>query len=484
MVYIIEIILFQAMFLGLYYLLKKETFFNYNRAYLLITSLLSYVLPFVKLESFKTDIVTIDTVYMLPTVFLNNTTETVVNNTDTSFFVWHWWYIPLSGSLLMLFVFIMKLYKVSLLIKKNHVINKKLYKLVLIKNNNGAFSFFNWIFIGDQINEDDKKVVLAHELIHVKEKHSFDLLFFEMQRVICWFNPLVYQYQREIKSLHEFIVDKKMIEKTGSETYCKNMLSQLFKAPELSLVNTFYKKSIIKKRIAMITKKESKSTARLKYAFIIPVMMGMLFYTSCKSKKTIVQNDSLNNSDTVVDTLFVSYSTQDEKIKKINKLMDLARERDHTGSYVVVNKETSEIVMRGIMEKNKIKMSIKNTEDVPFAAIQNPAVFPGCEETEDLKKCFSNNVNKFIAKNFNIKLPEELGLKGVQRMSAMFKIDTDGNITGINVRSESEELKQEFISVLERLPQMEPATHNGEKVNMLFSLPLVFRVGPRTEEKK
>lgn len=435
MAYIIEVILFQAMFLGLYYILKNETFFNNNRVYLLATSLLSYALPFVKLDIFKTDISNVNVVQMLPPVFIgDNTQGVVINSTNTDLFIWHWWYVLLLGSIVMLLMFITKLYKMVKLISVNEVIKKQTYKIVVLDKSNTAFSFFNWVFIGDQLKEDERKIVLQHELIHVKEKHSLDILLFEIQRIVCWFNPLVYLYQREIKTLHEFIVDQQMIKNTGTQAYCKNMLTQLFKAPELSFVNTFYKKSIIKKRIAMITKKQSKTTAKIKYTLIIPVLMGMLFYTSCKSKKSVLQ----------------------ENPKEVSKVQNISTTAKTTEVY----------------------------EDVPFAAVQNSAVFPGCEDEEDAKKCFSNSVNKFISKNFNIKLAEELGLVGVQRMAAKFKINVEGKVTDIRLKAENDDLKAEFKRVLESLPQMQPATQNGENVNMLFSLPLVFRVGPRPAEKQ
>jgi len=115
-------------------------------------------------------------------------------------------------------------------------------------------------------------------------------------------------------------------------------------------------------------------------------------------------------------------------------------------------------------------------EDVPFAAIQNSAVYPGCEKEKDKKKCFSSKVNKFVSRNFDTDLAEELGLSGVQRLAAVFKIDTDGNIADIKIRARNPELKAEFEKTLKKLPQMIPASQNGRKVNLLFSLPLVFRV--------
>ena len=115
-------------------------------------------------------------------------------------------------------------------------------------------------------------------------------------------------------------------------------------------------------------------------------------------------------------------------------------------------------------------------EDVPFAAIQNPAIFPGCEKAKDKKQCFSDKVTRYISKNFNTGLAEELGLSGVQRMAAMFKIDINGKVSEVRVRAANPELQKEFERTLKGLPQMVPASQNGRKVNLLFSLPLVFRV--------
>ncbi|MGY5356134.1 M56 family metallopeptidase [Wenyingzhuangia sp. IMCC45467] len=494
MIYILEIIMFQMLFLVLYYMFKNETFFNYNRIYLLGTSLFSYVLPFVKFDAFRTTFSTINTINILPTVFIGDTTQNLINNTSTNSFSWHWWYFLLLGSIVMLAIFMVKLWKLIQLSKNELVIKSEEVRLVTIKNSQSAFSFFNWIFMGDQLKGEEREIILEHELIHVKQIHSLDLLFFEIQRIVCWFNPLVYQYQKEIQSLHEFIVDNQMIQKSGKQDYCKNILTQLLNVPKLSLVNTFYKQSIIKKRIAMITKKESKSTARLKYAFIIPVMMGMLFYTSCQQNekeveeetlievrddKSYMKKNSTSEAEVNYDTIYINNGTKEEIVKRSNEVIKSMR--GNGSSYVIVVKETLEVLVRATFSDDKVIISEENL-DIPFAAVQNSAVFPGCEEEENKKACFSNKVNRFIAKNYNIGLAEELGLVGVQRMAGMFKINVNGKVSDIQVRGEHQKLNEEFIRVLNSLPQMEPATQNGEKISMPFSLPLVFRVEPKTDE--
>ncbi len=142
--------------------------------------------------------------------------------------------------------------------------------------------------------------------------------------------------------------------------------------------------------------------------------------------------------------------------------------------------QTTEAEVDDIVEIEEVEYSDEveevTYEDVPFAAIQNPAIFPGCEKKRDKKKCFSEKVNKFVTKKFDTGLAEELGLSGVQRMMAVFKVDVNGKITDVRVRSKNPELSAEFKKVVKSLPQMVPASQNGKKVNLLFQLPLVFRV--------
>lgn len=470
MEFIIEVFVFQLLFIGLYLLFNKETFFNYNRAYLLTSSLLSYILPLVKIDFLKQSIIPIDKVNVLPMLFLNSTNR-VIENTESTVFVWHWWYVLILGSLVMLTMFLLKLNNLVRLYKTQKI-QQDSVAIIELKNSRSAFSFFNWVFLGNQLNEDEKEVILAHELIHVKEKHSWDLLFFEIQRILFWYNPLVYYYQNETKAIHEFVVDEKMIETSGKQDYCNNILTQLFSSTKLSFVNTFYKKSLIKKRIIMITKKESKSKARLKYVFVIPVVVGMLFYTSCQqeSTETIIENVVSSDEVKVLNTDYIMNpdGTIEYDVDRITEVKQRIKLLEKEKKASILNSSK-------VSEGNDIKV-------VPFAAVQNPAIFPDCEDAKDLKKCFSNKIRKHVSKNFDTGLAEVLGLTGMQRLAAMFKVDTNGDITDIRVRSINEELKQEFERVLNELPEMKPATQNGEKVNMLFSLPLVFRIAEKEKE--
>ena len=157
---------------------------------------------------------------------------------------------------------------------------------VVVKQSKTAFSFFKLVFWGDGIAKEKEPQILAHELVHVKQWHSLDLLFFELMRIPFWFNPLVYFYQYRIAELHEYIADAQ-VTKSNKKAHYELLLSEVFQTQNLSFVNQFFKTSLTKKRIVMLNKQKSKIIFRTKYALLLPLVFAMLLYTSCE-----IQNKS------------------------------------------------------------------------------------------------------------------------------------------------------------------------------------------------
>src|SRR5690606_12071940 len=100
-----------------------------------------------------------------------------------------------SGMLLSAVFFAYKLYQIIRLKRMGDSRYFKDFTQVMVRDSTVAFSFFRFIFLGDRVPEEDYKSIVQHELVHIKQRHSLDLLFFEMMRIIAWFNPLVYIYQ-------------------------------------------------------------------------------------------------------------------------------------------------------------------------------------------------------------------------------------------------------------------------------------------------
>ncbi|GAA3553448.1 energy transducer TonB [Snuella lapsa] len=318
--YILQTIVFQLFFLLVYdVFLNKETFFNWNRGYLLGTAVLSILLPFIKIQHLKETLPS-EYIVTLPPVILGQTTtevkEPIVLDAVMIAPSMSVWEIMLYVGMAVAFgFFLFKFFRILFFVFKNP--KKRFDKALIVRliNSSEAFSFFHYIFLGEQIKEVEKKMILMHEMVHVKQRHTIDLLFFEMLRVLFWFNPLVYMYQNRVAALHEYIADSQAIKYQDKNQYYQNLLSQVFETKHISFINTFFNQSLIKKRIVMLSKSRSKQINLIKYALLIPLVFGMLVYTSAEAQR------KGNNSDNQYQEL------DDESLKEklYSDLLDMEK---------------------------------------------------------------------------------------------------------------------------------------------------------------
>ncbi|WP_422089464.1 M56 family metallopeptidase [Tenacibaculum ovolyticum] len=421
--YIIQVILFQALFVAVYDLfLSKETFFIKNRWYLLSTSIVSFLLPLFKIPRIQ-NAIPLEYTILLPEVVLSP--QSIIEKTTWYQSVNYFNVLFVIVTIFFFMIFIMKLQRIIQLIFKYGSENKQAYKLVLLPENSKAFSFFNYIFLGKGIPQEKQEKIIQHELVHSKQKHTIDLLFFEFLRVLMWFNPMVYVYQKRITLVHEYISDEVVSKTTKKENYINNLLSDIFQVENISFINQFYKHSLIKKRVIMMTKGRSKEIKKLKYLLLIPLLASMVLYASCSSTKSVNKNK-----------------------KRITK----KEKKSYSGSYTFVE-----------------------TIDVPFSDLDKSPTYPGCEEGD--KICFNKSIQRFVVDNFNPKLADSLSLtSGVKRLYVKFKIGIDGKISEIDARAPHPILKQHAIDIVEKLPQMKPGEKDKKKVRTGYVLPITFSI--------
>ncbi len=470
--YILQILSFQLLFLLVYDLfLKKETFFNWNRVYLLVTPILSFVLPLIKINAIKQNVpkeymiqlpeILIGTPYskevMLPEIIINGTDSLSTSSILLSLFNYVW----LIGIVLSILIFSFKLYKIFSLRKKGTSSTLNNLNVISIPNTTIAFSFLNTIYIGSNLTETKKVNILLHEKIHVNEYHSLDLIFFEILRVLLWFNPLVYIYQNRMTTLQEYIADSKAIEQTNKKEYYQGLLSQIFQTDKISFINTFFNHSLIKKRIVMLQKSKSKKIFQLKYLLLVPVVSGMLVYTSCtqnteKQIDTSLPSTLLEKIEAVKHQIQVQGNISKEEEKALKILISL------------VNDDFS----------NPAQKKTHKYAEVPFRNIEKIPVFPGCEglSSEEAKKCFSTKVTQFVGSQFNTKIGDDLKLSGRQKIYVRFKIDRKGNITDVYARGPKPELEAEAVRIINELPKMQPGEQDGINVAVSYSLPITFEI--------
>jgi len=536
--YIIQTIAFQLFFLIIYDLfLKKETFFNWNRTYLLVTAICSLIIPFIKISSFK-NIISQDYIVNLPEIFIGSTNQSEVNpiqlspiTIDNPFWTWDLFFFVGAGLATILFAF--KLVKLMVLLYENP--KQKIGNLFIVSllKSNMAFSFFNYIFLGDNLKNHEREAVLKHEMVHIKEKHTWDLLFFEVLRILFWFNPLVYMYQNRIMSLHEFIADAQAVKSHSKNQYYQSLLSQVFETKNISFINPFFKQSLIKKRIIMLQKSKSKQVKLFKYVLIIPVILGMLAYTSSlealNSKNVSLEKLESKGQDetplikkikSVKDQIQVQGNISDVEEQGLNLLLAVTKGEnldqnliDKVSAYTIqqtdsklvkqISEVFEQIQMQGNItdEENKALKSllvltsddgfndpffadVLKYVDIPFGLIDQVPVFPGCENlsNKEQRKCMSMRIAKHVNFNFNIKVADSLKLKGKQRINVIFKISNEGHVVDVRSRAPHPDLEDEAIRVINTLPKFIPGEHQGKQVNVPYSLPIIFEIAEKKGE--
>lgn len=158
--------------------------------------------------------------------------------------------------------------------------------------------------------------------------------------------------------------------------------------------------------------------------------------------------------------------------------IEVVEDNEEIEETVIESTETSENEEVVIEEIEEVEIVEEVVEDVPFSIIEDVPVYPGCKGSKkELKDCLSKNVQKFVSKKFNVDLAQDLGLTpGKKRIFVMFKIDKNGNITGIQARAPHKRLEAEAKRVVSLLPKMKPGKQRGRPVGVKYSLPISFIV--------
>lgn len=488
--YIIQVIILQTVFLFIYDLfLAKETFFNTNRLYLLCTPILSFIIPFINIKSLKA-IAPVEITEQLPELFIYP--ETLIETTEVinSFnYISAFYY---AGVIIFTLLFLFKFSKLIMLIRNNTIVNDKDSKFVVVANKKVAFSFFNYIFIGTEIVDEKRKKIIEHELIHSKEKHSLDLIIFEILKIALWFNPIIYLFQKRITTVHEYIADKEVLKNNEREDYFNSILSEVFQIDTISFTNQFYLKSIIKKRIAMMTKRKSKQWKQLKYLTILPILFGSILYTSCKSNKPLTNVKSTDK--TIVEgpvkviyfngkatETFNGKSLEDVLNKHIRPLNTEPQKLSINYS-LDDNKKNDTLLVRIVARNNTVNTNseefvYKKGDPVPFALLNSPPSFKNSSCYQGDKSCFSKDMAKYVADNFDKSVSKGLGLpSGRTRIFVMFEINDNGEVVTAKCRAPHPKLKQEALRVVNSIPNLNPGKYNDNYVSLRYSLPISFIV--------
>jgi len=304
-----------AVFLMAYYfLLRKETFFRSNRWFLLFGLVSAVILPLVTFKK---------TVWIEPLrrdINWQNIPANIVAEPET--FKINWLLVVATVYIIGLLLFLLRfafdfnnLFKV---LKGKTVQQQADFKFVDVEEKVSPFSYFNYIVYNSSLySADELRNILEHEKVHCGQNHTADVLIARIFCVVFWYNPFVWLYKKAILQNLEFIADSEALKNIPDKTaYQFTLLKVTTHDNCVEITNHFYQ-SLIKKRIVMLNKNQSKKWNSWKYVLIVPALAAFMFYFQVK---VIAQEKALNTSapqNVTAEniTIVVDKNTTDEELK-------------------------------------------------------------------------------------------------------------------------------------------------------------------------
>jgi TonB family protein len=250
--------------------LRNERFFMLKRVYLLSGLIVSVVFPLIAVR-YQVDIPApqIDlTPVAGPPLSTPDQQSAPDKSTD---FLLILMVLYISGVLFLAYRILRHAGSIVKIIKKENVTNEKNIRLIRSLHFPVSFSFFNYVFINPVIEAGEVKEIMNHEIVHVNQKHWFDLILAELLRIIQWINPFMWMYTEFIKVNHEYLADEAALRRTESPAnYRAALINQLMASPVFNLTNSF-NYSLSKKRFEMMKKIVTSPYRKMKVLLVLPV---------------------------------------------------------------------------------------------------------------------------------------------------------------------------------------------------------------------
>ncbi|HUM89658.1 MAG TPA: TonB family protein, partial [Prolixibacteraceae bacterium] len=201
------------------------------------------------------------------------------------------------------------------------------------------FSFFNFIFVSKTMdNEAELKTVVAHEKVHINERHWADLLLLEVARTVQWFNPLLLLYRKAIMQNHEYLADYGTLQNgVSAQTYKAVLVNQMLGVPVLKVANGFTLFNPTK-RIFMMNKNKTKPAMQLKLLWALPlvalIMVSFAQPNYVTGENTSTENN-LNQHKTVTGKILDQYGNPVTDALVLNNKGSKKTSSDNEGNFKI-----------------------------------------------------------------------------------------------------------------------------------------------------
>jgi hypothetical protein len=279
LLYLLQVSFTQVILFALYWLmLRKDTFHQLNRVYLLVSMGLSALLPLIIIPQLFLSAESAATVY-LPEGFLAwhsaaaQEPPAMAEKQLPGFLL----YLYCLGAAICLLKLGFRLWSVYTYIQRCTITPQANYLLAAHGNANSPFSFFRYVVVNPELYKmHTLQQIIKHEQVHVIQWHTLDILFAEMYTALFWFNPLAWRQTYFIRLTLEYLADEGALEKLVSKKQYQLTFLEVSLKPATHYLTANFNQSSIKKRITMMNFKRSPKIARYKYIFPLPFIVALL----------------------------------------------------------------------------------------------------------------------------------------------------------------------------------------------------------------
>ena len=438
-------------------LLSRETFHRFNRVALLSILLLSCLLPLVEVTvEEQTEVhqtmMTLEQWLMLADM-MNTASATDLQAEEVTV---TWIQVALLVYLAGILLFALRngysLLKLGGLLKSGRKENLSKYidggeKVTLIVHDRdiAPFSWMKYIVISEKDLDENGREILIHELAHIQNRHSWDLLVADICIFFQWFNPASWLLKQELQNIHEYEADETVIEKgVDAKQYQLLLIKKAVGTRLYSMANSF-NHSKLKKRITMMLKEKSSPWARLKYLYVLPVAA-------------------------IAVTAFARPEVSD-KVEEISsvKVNDLAA-----------------IVETKVAESAGDTTKPTDVKYVPTEVRKQLKGTPVFEVVEEMPEFPGGGMSAFMDYiKTNMRYPASAKEKGTQgRVTVQFVVDKDGSIKEPKLlRSVDKDMNAEALRLISSMPKWKPGRQKGQPVAVKYTAPVMFRLDNDKLEK-
>lgn len=400
--YLLKVIICSGILYAYYYLALRNKIFHYwNRFYLLTSVMLALLLPVIKINILETQAQPgTSVIKMFQTI--NAGDDMVIefarnNNTPLS---WEniLWAIYLLIAVLLLSIFLVTLFRIYKL--KRMYPSIKMQDILFINTDakGTPFSFLRFIFWNNAIDIAtlQGQQIFNHEVVHIREKHSYDKIFIQLVLIFFWINPFFWLIRRELSMIHEFIADKKSLESADSSGFATMLLQSIYPGQTFSLTNNFFH-SPIKRRLVMFTKNKNPKVSYISRLVALP-LITLVFFAFTFKTKTIspFANYAAKKLTVVIDA---GHGGSDNgaignSLSEKNLTLAIANDIQQLNTNSNLNIVLSRTDDETMSPKERVNFTEKNNADLFISLHANTD--PGKNDNSGIEVLIANKTNAFL----------------------------------------------------------------------------------------